>query len=312
MSATFILSLDCEGKWGMADRITAYHDHHLTSDKLRGAYRALTALFARYEVPATFAFVMAFLLSRAEQEAVDDLFPHHPAGAAWLASFRAAQACGNLGGWTLPEALDIVTSDGRHEVACHGFSHLPLDEVSTPRAFAARELEACDHVARLRGLAIETLVFPRNQVGHVDLLPGHGISGYRERLARGSGRIAQAAALASEFNLFERPQPDAVPGADRAIAIPPGHFFNWRVGARRVVPRWTTVLRWRNLMEAAETGDVVHLWLHPHNIITGPETLPLLARVLRDVARLRDAGRLEVATQASYCRTLADRHKVDA
>lgn len=312
MSATFILSLDCEGKWGMADRITPYHDHHLTTDKLRAAYLALTALFARYEVPATFAFVMAFLLSGAEQEAVDELFPDHPAGRAWLADFRAAQARGDMNGWTLPEALTIVSGDGRHEVACHGFSHLPLDEASTPREFADRELVACDRVARMRGLTIETMVFPRNRVGHVDLLPGHGVSGYRERLARGSGRIAQAAALASEFNLFERPQPDAVPVPDRAIAIPSGHFFNWRVGARRMVPRWTTAMRWRNLMETAKTGDVVHLWLHPHNIITGPETLPLLERVLRDVARLRDAGRLEVQTQASYCRALAARHRVDA
>jgi len=311
MTATFILSLDCEGKWGMADHITPYHDHHLTADKLRGAYLALTALFARYEVPATFAFVMAFILSGAEQEVVDDLFPDHPAGRAWLASFRSAQARGDLGGWTLPEALDIVRDDGRNEIASHGFSHLPLDE-DTPRDLAEREFAACDRVARMRGLALDTLVFPRNQVGHVDLLAEHGVLGYRERLARGHDKIRKAAALASELNVFERPQPDAVPSRDRAMAIPSGHFFNWRVGARRMVPRWTTAMRWRAMLEAAGTGDVVHLWLHPHNIITGPETLPLLERVLRDVARLRDAGRLEIATQATYCRALAAKHEGDA
>lgn len=160
----------------------------------------------------------------------------------------------------------------------------------------------------MRGLALETLVFPRNQVGHVDLLASHGLLGYRQRFARGGGGLAKAAALASELNMFERPQPDAVRTRDRAIAIPSGHFFNWRVGARRMVPRWTTAKRWRNLLTSAGTGEVVHLWLHPHNIITGPETLPLLERVLRDVARLRDAGRVEIATQASYCRALAARN----
>lgn len=307
MSATFILSLDCEGKWGMADHIGPYHDHHLTTDKLREAYSALTALFARYDVRATFAFVMAFLLSPAEQEAVGYLFPDHPEGRAWLASFRAAQARGELSGWTLPEALDIVRDDCRHEIASHGFSHLPLDQ-GTPRELVDAEFAACGHVARMRGLALETLVYPRNQVGHVDLLAGHGLRGYRQRLNRGGGPLAKAAALASELNVFERPQPDTLPASDQPAAIPSGHFFNWRVGARRVVPRWTTEMRWRRMLEAANDGEVVHLWLHPHNIITGPETLPLLERVLRDVARLRDAGRLEIATQATYCRALAARN----
>jgi len=67
-----------------------------------------------------------------------------------------------------------------------------------------------------------------------------------------------------------------------------------------------TIARWHNQLEACgRHGGVVHLWLHPHNLITGPDTAPVLDRVLGEVARLRDAGRIQVLTQDGYCEHLA-------
>ena len=64
------------------------------------------------------------------------------------------------------------------------------------------------------------------------------------------------------------------------VAIPAGFFFNWRFGLRRIVPPAVTELRWRNLLNrCAREGGVVHLWLHPHNLITGPGTAPVLSSV---------------------------------
>jgi hypothetical protein len=50
---------------------------------------------------------------------------------------------------------------------------------------------------------------------------------------------------------------------------------------------------------------VVHLWFHPHNLITGPSTATLLEAVLSEVATLRDAGKIQVLTQNQYCREMA-------
>lgn len=304
MTAKFILSLDCEGKWGMADAITAYHDHHLTTAKLRDAYVRLLALFHRYELPVTFAFVMAFLLSDEEQREDEHLFPHCAQGVEWLRHFRAAQAADSLEGWTLPELLDLVQADARHEVACHGFSHLPLDGNTTPQASAAKEFAACRDVADRRGLNLETLVYPRNQIGHVSLLGKYGFRGFRHRLRRRAGRAGQLMALAAEWNVRQAAQPSPAYDPYGAIDIPSGFFFNWRVGARRLVPPAVTALRWKRMIDHAGEEDVVHLWLHPHNIITGPETYDVLERVLRNVADMRDRGRLETMTQADYCRDL--------
>lgn len=304
MTATFILSLDCEGKWGMADKITSYHDHHLTTAKLSEAYAKLLALFDRYEIPVTFAFVMALLLSAEEQRDKDHLFPTCDAGSRWLSRFRDAQACGALEGWTHPELLDQVREKKRHEIACHGFSHLPLDASITSGA-AEAEFGACKQVAAMRGIALETLVFPRNQVGHLDLLKPNGFAGFRDRLTRPGGKVGMLMALASELNINERTQPARAPAAGEPVRIPAGYFFNWRVGMRKRVPRVVTKLRWKKLLERSGGGDVVHLWLHPHNIITGPETLASLEEILREVADRRHQGKVEALTQADYCRRIA-------
>ena len=60
MTATFILSLDCEGKWGVADLLGSDHARQLTDDRLRKAYAEIVALLDEHQVPATFAFVGAF------------------------------------------------------------------------------------------------------------------------------------------------------------------------------------------------------------------------------------------------------------
>jgi hypothetical protein len=72
--AIFVLSLDCEGKWGLADQISDHHVRYFTSENLRRAYGDPLALFEKWEVPATFAFVMAFTLAKEELGRYADLF----------------------------------------------------------------------------------------------------------------------------------------------------------------------------------------------------------------------------------------------
>lgn len=45
---SFILSFDCEGKWGMADQLEPYLQTSLTDRALASAYDTLVALLARF------------------------------------------------------------------------------------------------------------------------------------------------------------------------------------------------------------------------------------------------------------------------
>jgi len=295
---TFIMSLDCEGKWGMADGLKAYHQEALTTPKIIAAYRLLLAMLDRHDIAATFAFVMAFVFDEKERENFPGLQRRDPADP-WLAHYWNDLDAGGRDGWHVPEALDLVRASDRHEVASHGFCHRPLGDAAITTDGAAAELTNAAKAAKLKGQTLETLVFPRNDVGNLDAVRSAGYLGYRERLDRRGGRIA---ALLNEFSTSSQHQ-RALEDRSGMVAIPPGHFFNWRFGARRLVPPAVTAARWRNQLErCARDGGVVHLWLHPHNLITGPGTAAVLDEVLAQVARFRDAGRITVMTQRDYCR----------
>src|SRR5713226_7228419 len=51
-----------------------------------------------------------------------------PAANAWLRQFDQDLRDKNYEGWFVPGLLDMVCSRGRHEIASHGFTHLPFDE----------------------------------------------------------------------------------------------------------------------------------------------------------------------------------------
>jgi plasmid stabilization system protein ParE len=57
------------------------------------------------------------------------------------------------------------------------------------------------------------------------------------------------------------------------------------------------------LNRAEKTGRIVHYWLHPENVASAPATLSSLRDIVETAARMRDAGRCEILTQRSYCRT---------
>jgi peptidoglycan/xylan/chitin deacetylase (PgdA/CDA1 family) len=301
MSGHFVVSLDCEGKWGMADQITAHHDAVLSEDNLLSAYLRLLTLFARYEVPVTFAFVMAFTLSEGERKEIGDrLCDVLVDGEQWLRHYRAAARRDRLDGWFCPRALDETRAHPEHEIGCHGFCHAPLAESGITRADADRELSSAGAVAAMKGLNLRTFVYPRNKIGYRSLLREHGYVGYRERLARGAGALGLARALMREFNVFENAQP-GLARVDGLQPIPAGYFLNWRVGVRAKVPMVLTRRRWVSILrDAAERGDVAHLWFHPHNIIDGPETIEVLEQILKEACLLRSQNRLQFVTQQAY------------
>jgi len=296
---TFIISLDCEGKWGVADRVDAAVDRAFTDENLLDAYHRLDGLFAEYSIPATFAFVSAFTFSPRElalyEELLDDVVI---SGGNWLRHYRRQRAEGGAQGWFLPQALDLIDRSGRHEIASHGFSHLPVGDPMVSADAAAHEFATARQVAQDRGREVHTYIYPRNLVAHRDRLTDAGFIGFRgARPGTGRGLTARAGTLLSELNVFQKADPS---GSDPA-EIPAGHFFNWRAGLRRRIPPVVTRARWKAMLNDASRSDrVCHLWLHPHNLIGDGGTFDVLRSVMREAALLREAGKLDIMTQYAY------------
>ena len=296
MAARFILSLDCEGKWGVADHLGPFERETLSDARLRTAYGDLLRLLDRFRIPATFAFVGLFGESRAALHALLPELEQLAEQADYLATALAGVRDGDGDGWHGDWAV-AAAADAGHEIALHGVTHVPW--TSVPRAFAAAELAL---VPKLSSAVREakTFIYPRNRVAYPDLLASHGIAGYR--LAK--PKQPRALALLDEVNLLAPPDPDPEPVVGEPVRIPAGHFVNWQHGARRIVPRRLSLMRVEAMLDRAQaSGGVVHLWLHPENLASAPKTFDLLAAIVAAVARRRDAGRCEVLTQIAYVRS---------
>lgn len=297
-----IISFDCEGKWGVADKINEHHVRAFTNKNLNGTYQRLVDLLDTYGLKATFAFVGAFVMSLEEYRQHSDWFRDVAvAGTNWLGRFKKDVDLGCCDGWLNPEALSIVRSAERHEIGSHGFTHLPLSESIITRQDFRREMEGVRNVAALKQIPFRTLVYPRNDTGYADELHSCGIVGYRERLLKPAAKFAAARNILREFNVLQSAH--AARPADQVVRIPPGYFLNWRTGGRKRIPVAVTVQRWTHLIsDAAKTGRVVHLWSHPWNFLDGRRQFELFERILQVAARYVSRGKLDNLTQLDFCR----------
>lgn len=292
MTGTVVFSLDCEGKWGVADHLTREHHASLDDANLRATYGRVCDVFAGFEVPATFASVALFAMSDEEFAALPlaDIAQDLPYARPALADLQG----GTGQGWRAPWYRDMVGD--LHELASHGGTHTPFDDLSPSQADFELSL--------IPDLAGQTFIFPRNRVGHLVRLAEAGVIAYREAPQRGS----RLASLAAEFNVRERAQePRRSTGAPgEPAAIPAGYFINWLSHLRKLVPPAVTRLRARSIIEdAARTGGVAHFWTHPENIATAPATLENLVAIIEEAVRLRDRGEIVVRTQKDFVKAEA-------
>lgn len=289
MIGKFILSLDCEGKWGVADALTQEHHRKLTDDSLRDTYSKIARLLAEHDVRATWAFTGFFLLDRERQLQLprDEIGRRLPYARFALQDLVA----GSREGWSAPWALDEIGEE--HEIASHGVTHTPWNNFS--------EDDARFEMSLLPPPSGSTFIFPRNQVAHLTVLREFGIRGYR----MATRLRPRTVSLARELNVFANAE--VIPAPAGLQPIPAGYFINWRSGLRKLIPPQITRARARHILEdAAREGKVAHFWTHPENIATAPATLANLTAVIGEVSRLRDAGKIEILTQQDFCRNLAD------
>jgi hypothetical protein len=304
MPGRLIISFDCEGKWGSADTISDASKTNITNERYIKAYQDILMLLKKYEMPATFAFSFALLLNEADQRILGDRFKNvFYKKKNWLINFKKSQANSDLDGWFCPDLLELVLQEGIHEVAAHGFCHVPFSETEITKEDALFELESLLISSKMKNLKLRTFIFPRNIIGFKKQVSEHGFLGYREALKRKKGVTGRLISLTHEFNIFNKSQKD-LSISDSMVAIPSGFFLNWRSGIRKLIPVFITQLRWRSIINhAIKNNGVAHIWLHPHNIIGSPSTLTSLEYVLKLASKKRLLNEMEVLTQIDYVRS---------
>lgn len=181
-------------------------------------------------------------------------------------------------------------------MAWHGATHMPLT-ASTPAAAVALELALAKALFGDLGHAPESVVFPRNQIGHLQLLRTAGFNTYRA--SPPGGFVGRLGSLAREWHVFDD-QVGAKPTLHEGWSVSPaGFFLNWPSGLRAAVPVGVTVKRWKSLLRhAAATGGYVHMWFHPHNLITAPAMKLAFEQVIQEAGHLVRSGHMACLTMA--------------
>ena len=302
--ARFILSFDCEGKWGMADDVAMASNNPINGDSLTKAYTQIFEILERHKIAATFALVGLF--AGGYEQYVDsrgellDSEPHRD----WLKVPERSFAAGFQDGWFYPELVNQIKARGNHEIASHSFTHLPLHNGGVAEKSFLTELKFVNQWKAQNSVELSTFIYPRNQIKFEEQLSNFDFLGYRQCDIQNSAYANRFQVLQDECNIGRKSDKHSV--STRPIAIPPGTFLNWRHGPRRIIPKWVTLKRWSNVLDhAVFSGGVAHLWLHPHNLITARGQVELFEDAISRVAKAQNSGLINSVTQAEYCKEIA-------
>jgi peptidoglycan/xylan/chitin deacetylase (PgdA/CDA1 family) len=307
-----VLSLDFELHWGIRDHtpVDGYRENLLG---VRKAIPAMLDLFQRADVACTWATVgMLMAESKAElMKSLPDRLPRYsdPRMSPYLDLNRIGESEADDPFHYAPSLVRQILATPRQELATHTFSHFyALEPGQSAEDFSA-DIGAAKQMAEKFGSKTKSIVFPRNQFVRVylDVLRKHGIRAYRsngEHWAYGARRNEnpwrRAFRLADAYVPLSGARGVRWPVAeDGLVDVEASAFLRpYSARFRRAEPLRLARLS-RQLTQAAERGELFHLWWHPHNFGCDlEENIAFLRSFLEIFATLRRRYDLESLTMA--------------
>jgi len=268
----FTLSLDCEGLWGMCDKIDDPKYSLIRYCNLSKTYSFIADTLAMNNIRATAAFVSAFSVEHEflhdNKVALEEMKYYSPY---WFSKVFSLINSGHTDGLIGHDFFKLLKRSG-HEIAWHGGTHIPLIETCCTSNLFDLDLDLSKNIFSAYGYRPTSIVFPRNQIGFLDNLHENSFLAYRDSNPR--DQLTKLYGYLGEFNMYQPTLPtkhNYYPQGPM-LSIPSGYFLNWPRGYRALVPISTTISRWKKLiLSTVKKGGALHMWFHPHNLITAPE-----------------------------------------
>ena len=176
--------------------------------------------------------------------------------------------------WYAPDLIEtILASSVKHEIGCHGFSHLGFGSYC-PEEVASAELDACLEVMKPYGIRPRSFVFPGNDVGKLELLARKGF------LAVRTFPVGRA-----EISLPLRLR-EGIWGVHSSVAVDVDD---------RILDYGRRCERLKKFTDrAAQTGLAAHFWFHPS--LQQRQMEEILFPLLDYCGAMRDKGKLDILT----------------
>ncbi|WP_121744947.1 polysaccharide deacetylase family protein [Natronorubrum halophilum] len=298
-----VISLDAELGWGFHD-LTDPPSERVESG--RRGWNVMLELLEEFDVPATWAVVGHLML-----ESCDGTHADHPAPPGWFDRER--------GEWRDREDLrfgpdlvtDILEADVDHEFASHSFSHVLFGRPETDRQLAVAELERSTEIAAAWDQTVDSFIYPRNDVGHRDVLADYGVSAYRGKSPTRDGVRGVFDSTVRDHSMVVEPEIDEY----GLVNVPASMFLFGFEGPARTVAEsiWTDPmleLARRGIDDAVRSDGIFHMWLHPNNLTNERDDRRMRA-ILAYIERRRSETDLTVETMCDVAKRVTQSRGVD-
>jgi len=298
----FTISLDTELAWGTFDTEKGYKRYKKAYLRTRDIINELCGLFGRYNVPATWA-VVAHLL-----DDCDDAHSSFPTvNLEWISDWYRSLPCTTGMDpelWYAPEILEAIQSCSvKQDIGLHGYSHLVLGVSNCSKEIAEWEVTTAVETLEDHGIEPSSFVYPRNRIGHIDVLAKAGLEVYRGRDDIWFERWNIPNMSRKPFRFLNEAlswtPPVVTPQKHLGmIEVPGSQVFRPFHDGWEYTPNWSQVSRAkRGLDKAVRTGQIFHLRFHPFDLGFNPQSLlNRLEEILSYANRLREKDSLKIVS----------------
>lgn len=324
-NGTFIISLDFELHWGGFEKwpVEKYTKYFLNT---RDVIPKMLKLFEHYEVHVTWATVGMLFHNNKEQLEMNfpvskpsyidkRLSAYHFIGQHGIGSSEMADPLHYA-----DSLIRLIIDTPHQELASHSFAHYYCNEDGQTLEQFRADLRAAQRAAARYNRPLKSLVFPRNQFNeqYLRVCYEEGFKSVRDnpkdwfwnigstrresywkRLNRGMDAYLAVGSKNSyklhSLKLFEG-LPICIPASRLLRPYNPKELFLNDMKIRRIQDE---------IMLAAATKEVYHLWWHPHNFGNYPdESMRGLEIILETFQRSRARHRMQSATMEEVAEEL--------
>lgn len=301
----FTISLDFELFWGVRDHRTL--DNY--GDNIRNVHLVvprLLDLFTRYNIHCTWATV-GFLFFKDKKEMLNYLPAIRPDYKLKEYDPYPAIEQNELEPvyHFAPALIEQITKTPGQEIGTHTFCHFYTLEKNTTVEQFQNDLQAAKKIAKEKGIAINSIVFPRNQYSdkHIKVCLQEGIKIYRGNELSGAytpvsrdneNSFRRAVRFGDAYLNITGHHCHPLPGREAIINIPASRFL------RPYDPKFKIfdLLKFSRIKSgikfAAKNGLIYQLWWHPHNFGKyQDENFSFLEKVFQVYKELETAQKIE-------------------
>ncbi len=300
MGAQFVVSIDLEMSWGAVHHGKPHDDRPYLRE--REVVEDVLGLMANHGISATWAVVGHLFLASCGGEGISPHPEIEPPRYGWLdGDWYDLDPRGTVADnptWYGPDLVAAIRQCSTpQEIGSHSFAHIIAGDPECSREAFAADVAAAQAVATAAGLDLKSFVYPRNSIGHVDVLEDAGFTNYR----RSASPPFRAGLSGLPGRILHKVRPRAAPSPSRhgsMVSIPHTYLFDPdSKNARRLGDAaWSRLVQSR-LLHAIRNESLFHLWFHTHNLATNQDRAHRAMDELFGLARREiDAGRLRNST----------------